>query len=252
MEILSTLYTEAIWRPLFSAIVFLYSTIPGGDFGVTVIVFTVLFRIVSFPLHWKARRAQQALAFIQPEMKKIQEKHKNDREAQGRALMELYAQKKVNPFSGCLPILIQLPILIALFQIFQGGFDANNLAYIYSFIPSPESINPLAFGFLDLSKGNIVLGFFAALSQYIQTKITLPPKPPPSDKPDFSSMFQKQTLYMLPLLVLFWSYTLPAALTFYWTISNIFGIVQDTVLNRSAKKSSSGDGASNGYSNTHK
>ena len=93
MEILSTLYTEAIWRPLFSAIVFLYSTIPGGDFGVTVIVFTVLFRIVSFPLHWKARRAQQALAFIQPEMKKIQEKHKNDREAQGRALMELYAQK---------------------------------------------------------------------------------------------------------------------------------------------------------------
>ncbi len=235
-EIISAVYTEAVWRPLLNGLMALYGMIPGGDFGVAVIAFTFIVRIIFIPLHWKARAAQQNLALIQPEVKKIQEKYKNDREGQGRALMELYAEKKINPMSGCLPILVQLPILFAIFSIFRSGFDPNVLDYLYAFIPRPDAVNPVAFGFLDLSKGNVILGFFAALTQYIQTKITLPPAAPISGRPDFSQIFQKQSLYLLPLLVLWWSYWLPAALTLYWTLLNIFGIVQDTLMSRLTKK----------------
>lgn len=215
----------------------LYAVIPGSDFGVAIIAFTLVLRVFLLPLHWKAKKAQQNLSALQPEVKKIQEKFNNDREGQGKALMALYAEKKVNPFSGCFPILIQLPILFALFQIFQSGFDPSFVSYLYSFVPNPGTVDPVAFGFLDLSKGNIALGFFAALTQYIQTKISLPPAPPPSDKPDFSQILQKQSLYVIPLMLLFFSYSFPAALTLYWTVLNIFGILQDTAIARlSAKK----------------
>lgn len=229
-------YTTIIWDPLFNGLIALYAVIPGGDFGIAIIALTFVLRLILLPLHIQAKRAQQNLATLQPEVKKIQEKFKSDREGQGRALMDLYATKKVNPFSGCLPLLIQIPILFALFQIFRSGFDPALLTHLYSFVPNPGTVDPIAFGFLDLSKGNIVLGFFAALTQYVQTKISLPPAPPPSDKPDFSQILQKQSLYLIPLMLLFFSYSFPAAITLYWTALNVFGILQDTVIARSAKK----------------
>src|SRR3989344_3576346 len=200
MDIFLSFYNEAIWRPLFNGLIWIY-TASGTDFGVAIILFTLVFRAVFFPLHWKARNAQKNLALIQPEMKRIQERFKNDREGQGRALMELYAKNKVNPFSGCLPLLIQLPVLIALFQIFRNGFDPTLLTYLYSFVPNPGNVNPIAFGFLDLAKGSLYLGFVAAVAQFIQTKITATPPAPPSDKPDFAHIMQKQMLYLFPLLV---------------------------------------------------
>lgn len=236
MSSFSSFYTTLVWSPLFNGLMWLYTVIPGSDFGVAIIAFTFVLRAILLPLHWKAKKAQQNLSALQPEVKKIQERFKKDREGQGKALMALYSEKKVNPFSGCFPILIQLPILFALFQIFRSGFDPELLAYLYSFVPNPGTVNPIAFGFLDLSKGNIALGFFAALTQYIQTKISLPPAPPPSDKPDFSQILQKQSLYMIPLMLLFFSYSFPAAVTLYWTILNIFGIVQDTAIARLTKK----------------
>jgi YidC/Oxa1 family membrane protein insertase len=252
MGFLSPLYHEYIWRPLFNGLFFLYAMLPGNDFGVAIVVFTIILRIILLPLHWKARMAQQSLASLQPEVKRIQEKYKNDREGQGRALMELYAEKKVNPFSGCLPLLIQFPILIALFQIFRSGLDPTFLIHLYSFLPHSISINPIAFGFLDLSKGNIILGFFAALSQFLQMKVSTPP-PPTGGKDDFSAIFQKQSLYLFPFLVLMWSNWLPAAITLYWTVLNIFGIVQDTILSRIAKKRTlSAADTSYGNSNTNK
>jgi len=231
-----SLYTAIVWSPLFNGLIWLYAVIPVNDFGIAIIAFTFVLRVLLLPLHWKAKKAQQNLSALQPEVKKIQEKFKNDREGQGKALMALYSERKVNPFSGCFPILIQLPILFALFQIFQSGFDPALLSYLYSFVPNPGTVNPVAFGFLDLSKGNVALGFFAALTQYIQTKISLPPPAPPSDKPDFSQILQKQSLYMIPLMLLFFSYSFPAAVTLYWTMLNIFGILQDTAIARLTKK----------------
>jgi len=183
---------------------------------------------------WKAQHAQRRLSLLQPEIKRIQDQHKNDREAQGRAMMDLYASHKVNPFSGCVVLLLQLPILIALFQVFRQGFEPAALQHLYTFMSNPGLLDPVSFGLLDLAKGNIYLGVIAAATQYLQTKFTAPaiPTPAAGGGSDFTKALQWQTTYFFPLLILFWSYTLPSALTLYWTVLNIFGIVQEIVVHK--------------------
>lgn len=233
MNPLISLYTEVLWRPLFNGLVWFYNVVPGQDLGFAIIALTIVIRIIMTPLHWKARTAQQDLARIQPEIKKIQEQFKNNKEGQGKALMELYSRHKVNPFSGCLVMLIQLPILIALFQVFRQGFDVEMLQYLYPFIQNPGALNPISFGILDLSQGNIYLGVAAAVSQYFQIKLSTPPQnATTSKKTDFSQIFQKQMLYVFPILLLVWSYTLPAALILYWTVLNILGIIQEFLMKK--------------------
>jgi YidC/Oxa1 family membrane protein insertase len=225
-------YNELLWRPLFNGLIFFYNGFPWQEFGLAIIALTIIIRLVLTPIFLKAQHAQKKLGLLQPEIKKLQEQHKNNKETQGKALMELYASHKVNPFSGCLMMLLQLPILIALFGVFQGVFKPENLSYLYSFVQNPGTLNPLSFGILDLSKGNIYLGALAAFSQYWQSKLTLAAVPPAAEKGEFTKVLQWQTLYFLPVLVLFWSYSLPAALTLYWTVLNILGIVQEIILHR--------------------
>lgn len=228
MNPLTFLYTEALWRPLFNGLVFFYNVFPLQDLGLAIIALTAVIRLILTPLLIKAQRAQRSMAVLQPELKLIQEKYKTDREAQGKALMELYAKHKVNPLSGCLPLLIQLPILIAVFQVFRQGLEPSALGYLYPFIDSPGALNSVSFGLLDLAKGNIYLGVVAAITQFLQTKLAAPPPTPASGKGgDFAKALQWQTTYFFPLLILFWSYTLPAALTLYWTTLNLFGILQE-------------------------
>lgn len=230
------IYTEFLWRPLFNGLVFFYTALPVQDLGLAIIVLTVAIRILLAPFLWKAQKAQKSLAAIQPEIKKLQERFKNDREGQGKALMELYAERRVNPFSGCLLMAVQLPILIALFQVFQKGFDPAELKYIYSFISNPGALNPTSFGLIDLARGNIYLGIFAAITQYLQTQLASPPAAPAGDKKDFAQMLQWQTKYIFPGLILVWSYTLPSALTLYWTVLNILGIVQEIIMKQIANR----------------
>ncbi len=229
MNFFTFLYTEVLWRPLFNGLVFFYTVLPGQDLGLAIIALTAAIRLVLAPLLLKAQRAQQRLALLQPELKRIQEKFKGDREGQGRATMELYAAHKINPLSGCLPLLIQLPILIAVFQVFRGGFEPSALGYLYSFIENPGALDPISFGILDLSRGNIYLGVAAAATQYLQTRLAAPP-PSGSGGGDFAKALQWQTTYFFPLLILFWSYSLPSALTLYWTTLNFFGILQEILL----------------------
>lgn len=197
-------------------------------------VLTVVIRLILTPLLLKARKAQKDMNFIQPEIKKIQEKYKNDREGQGKAMMELYAKHKVNPFSGCLVMLIQLPILIALFQVLNSGVGQVEAKFLYSFVANPEILPPLSLGILDLSKGSLYLGVLAAITQFIQTKMTVGPQPNKKinsgGKRDFAQTLQWQSLYIFPALILVWSYTLPSALILYWTVLNILGIVQEIIM----------------------
>ncbi|TSC78853.1 MAG: preprotein translocase subunit YidC [Parcubacteria group bacterium Gr01-1014_33] len=232
---MSSLYIELLYRPLFNGLVFFYTALPVHDLGVSIILLTMVIRVALTPFLWKGQKAQRALAALQPEIKKIQETFKNDKEKQGRAMMELYAKHRVNPFSGCLALIIQLPVLIALFQVFHKGFNPDELSYLYSFIQNPGSLNPLSFGVFDLSKGSIWVGAVAALTQYFQTRLTLPSTPPSKTKGDFSQILQNQALYLFPGLILLWSWSLPSALPLYWTVLNIIGIVQEMVVRRIGK-----------------
>ena len=243
------LYHTIFLKPIFNALIGLYNLV--CDVGIAIILLTLAVRLLILPVTLQSMKSQKALQALQPKLNALKEKYKTDKQGLAKATMELYKQEKVNPASSCLPLLIQLPVLIALFQIFRNGFDPTLLTYLYSFVPNPGNVNPIAFGFLDLAKGSLYLGFVAAVAQFIQTKITAPPPAPPSDKPDFAHIMQKQMLYLFPLLVLWWSYSLPAALTLYWTFLNIFGIVQDTIVNRIMKKKEKIDGTANQYGHTH-
>ena len=108
------LYNEFLYRPLFNLLVFFYNTIAFSDVGIAIVLLTVFTRLIFLPLSQKAIRSQKALQELQPQIKAIQEKYKDNKEEQGRQVMAFYKQNKTNPLSGCLPLLIQLPILIAL------------------------------------------------------------------------------------------------------------------------------------------
>lgn len=217
---------------MFNGLVWFYTVLPGHDLGVAILALTVLIRLVMTPLLFRAQEAQKELALFQPEIKKIQDGLKHDKQAQGKALAEFYSKKGVNPFSGCLLILVQLPVLLALFSVFRTGLEEGSLQFLYNFVPNPGHLNPHSFfGLLDLSRGNLYLGVAAALTQYLQTKLTVVvPVPSGAERGGFADALRWQSNYVFPALILVWSYTLPAALTLYWTALNILGILQEIVV----------------------
>ncbi len=229
MDLIITIFNESLYRPLFNALVWLYNIIPGNDLGIAIIVLTVIIRLILYPLSKKAIQSQKAINKLQPKMKEIQKKYKN-KEEQAKAMMELYQKHKVNPMAGCLPILIQLPLLIALYQVFINGLKPEALSALYSFIPSPESLNVMFLGLIDLSQRNIFLALLAGFFQFIQSKMIMPKnlntKKGKSDSMDFASIMSKQMLYFMPLITIFIAWSLPAALPLYWIVITLFGILQ--------------------------
>jgi YidC/Oxa1 family membrane protein insertase len=160
--------------------------------------------------------------------------NKDNKEEQAKHLMELYKEKGVNPFSGCFPILIQLPILIALYQVFLKIFDQTQLNFLYSFIARPDSIHQMAFGFINLAEKSIFLAVLAGVSQYLQAltmpQINVSPRNIKSNEPDMAKILSYQTKYFFPVLIVIFSWNLPAALPLYWTVLNLFAIVQQTLI----------------------
>lgn len=231
MNIFSLLYNELLYRPLFNGLVLLYAILPAQDLGIAIVLFTAAVRLVLTPFLYKTLRSQLEMARIQPEIRRIQERFKNNREEQGKALMALYAEHRVNPFSGCLGMIVQIMVFIPLFQVFQNGLDGSQLGLLYGWVPNPGTLNLISLGFLDLSRRSIPLGVFAAFTQYLQTRLAATP-PPGAEEQQMARMMRIQTTYLFPLLVLFWSSTLASAFALYWTTLNVFGILQERIMKR--------------------
>lgn len=232
VNIFSLIYNEILWRPLFNGLIWFYTALPFHDLGIAIIFLTLTIRIILSPLLLRARRAQKELALIQPEVKKIQEQFKNNREGQGKATMELYAAHKVNPFSGCLIMVVQLPILLALFQVFREGLDPAMLSYLYSFVSRPAEVSAIAFGLLNLAAVNMYLGGAAAIIQFFQMRLVAVPSIPTKGMPDIGKIMQWQ----LPIIVFIASFQLPSSLALYWTVSNLFDILQEIIIRRVARR----------------
>ena len=251
---MSFVFNELGYRPLYNLLIFVYNVFPLADFGIAIIIVTIIIKIILIPLSRKQIESQKKMQELQPRIKEIQEKHKNDKEKQSRAMLELYKEKKTNPLSGCLPMIVQLIFLIAiyriLFNISQSGLivEANNL---YSFISNPGQINHSFLGIIDLSAtlslshltiGNIphlILILLAAGSQYFQTKMLMAKQPKAQKNAkggDFSQMMTQQMLYLGPLLTLFIGFKFPAGLSLYWLVSTGFMIVQQYQLEKKEKK----------------
>jgi len=229
MDFIITIFNEVLYRPLFNALIWIYNIVPGNDLGIAIILLTILIRFILYPLSKKAIQSQKAISFLQPKIKEIQKKYKN-KEEQAKVMMELYKKHKVNPMAGCLPILIQLPILIALYRVFFSGLNMETLNILYGFIQRPDSLNLMFLGLINLSQKNIFLAILAGFFQFIQSKMILPQNitkdKSKSGGLDFSSIMSQQMLYFMPIITIFIAWNLPSALPLYWIVITIFGIVQ--------------------------
>ncbi|KPJ54668.1 hypothetical protein AMJ47_03895 [Parcubacteria bacterium DG_72] len=231
MNVFIQTFNLILYQPLFNALVLLYLYLPGHDFGIAVIVLTILIKLILYPLGSQAIRYQKALSALQPKMKEVQQKFKNDKEGQAKAMMKLYKTEKVNPFSGCLPLLVQLPILIGLFQVFLRGFGETQLEFLYNFVPHPGQINTSFLGIVDLAEASIVLAVLTGLAQFFQTKmVTAQQKTSSKGSLGFSQMMQKQMLFFFPLFIVFILWRLPAAIALYWLTTTLFTIGQQYII----------------------
>ena len=154
-------------------------------------------------------------------------------------MMKLYKEEKINPFSSCLPLLIQLPFLFALYSVFQTGLSNGDLNLIYPFIYNPGHINTLAFGFLNLADKNWILAVLAGAAQFWQAKMLMVKKPEINNKDSkdegMASMMNKQMTYMMPIMTVFIGVSLPGGLVLYWLVMTVLTALQQIWVFRQKK-----------------
>lgn len=231
MDLIISAFNTLLYQPLFNALVLLYQYLPGQDLGIAVIVLTILIRLAIYPLTLQGIRSQKVLQELQPKIKEIQEKHKGNKEKQAKETMGLYQKEKINPLSGCLPLLVQLPILLALYQVLIKGLRPEALSSLYSFVPFLDRIDPTFLGLINLGEPFVILAFLTGAVQFIQTKM-ITPKTKSSKKggSNFTQMMQKQMLYFFPVFTVLILLRLPSALALYWLISSLFTILQQKIM----------------------
>jgi YidC/Oxa1 family membrane protein insertase len=229
MELLINIFNEVLYRPLFNLLVLIYEYFPLQDFGIAVILLTVLIKVFLYPLGKQSIRVQKVVNELQPKIQEIQKKYKDNKAEQARLTIELYKKEKINPFAGILPLLIQIPILIALYQLFWKGIQADGATRLYSFVSISGPIDPTFLGGINLSNPNLALAIFAGVSQFWQVKLASPKLPKPANRnqfPQFSAIMQKQMLYFFPVFTIFILLKIPSAVALYWAVSTLFTIGQ--------------------------
>ncbi len=233
------IFQTIFYQPILNLLVLLYNTVSFKDFGVAIILLTIVIRLILWPLSQKSIKAQKDLQDLQPKINDLKEKFKDDKQAQATATMQLYKDHHINPFSSCLPLLIQLPFLIAVFNVFRDGLN-NKLELLYSFVQKPAAINFIAFNFLDLSKPNIYLAVLAGAAQFWQAKMMLAKRPevktPGSKDEDMAAIMSKQMLYIMPVMTIFIGASLPGGLTFYWFLVTILTALQQLLIMKHKNK----------------
>jgi len=236
MQLLVQAFNTILYQPLLNILILLYEYLPGNDFGVAVIVLTILTKVIFYPLGVKAIKSQKALSTLQPKIKEIQAKYKDNKEQQTREIMALYKREKINPFSGCLPLLIQLPVLIALYRVFWSGLQPEQMVFLYSFVSPPGVIDTTFLGIVNLANPNIVIALLAGIFQFVQVKMATS-KPKENEKKDssFAGQMQKQMLYFMPAFMVLILFRLPSAVGLYWLTTTLFTIVQQYVILKKEK-----------------
>lgn len=231
---MSTIFNTILFEPIFNALVFIYNIIPGKDFGIAIVGLTILIRILFIPLSLKTLKAQRELARVQPKIKELQEKHKGDKNALGQATMALYKEHKVNPLGGCLPMLIQLPVLIALYKAFSSGLKPESLQWLYPFVANPGAIKELSLGFINLAQRSPVLAILAGVLQWFQARQSAKYQARyGAGKVDpTTQMMNRQMLYFFPIMIIVIAWNLPTGLAIYWIVTTLFSIIEQYFINR--------------------
>lgn len=228
------LYNTIFLEPIFNALIWLYNLV--GDVGIAIVILTIAVRLIILPITLRSLKSQKALQELQPKLNALKEKHKGNREALAKATMGLYKQEKVNPASSCLPLLIQLPVFIALYQAMRIGLQNGGMDLLYGFIGDPGAVDPVGFGFVDLAKASVPLAVLAGASQYWQAKMLSRHKPekkiPGSKDESMLGAMNKQMLYVMPVFTVVIGFSLPGGVILYWLVTNLLTILQQYVFLR--------------------
>lgn len=227
-------FTFLVYQPVYNLIIFLANLFPVANFGLAIVSATIVIKLIFLPLSKKQIESQKKLQELQPKMKAIQEKYKDDKERQSREMMELYKKHDVNPVMGCLPLIVQVIFLIAIYHVImrisESGFGVD-AGILYPFVADPGVLSHEFFGIASLEAPSILFAVLAAVGQFYQMKMlsqgkTVEKKESDGKDPDFATIMNKQMLYMGPILTLFIGIKFPSALSLYWLVSTIFSIAQ--------------------------
>ena len=252
MNIFSFIFQEVLYRPLLNLLVFFYQ-LPYVDFGMAILFITILSRILIWPLSSKMikdqREGQIKSQEIREKIKEVQEKYKGDVARQNEEVVKIWKEMKFNPLAGFAPMIIQIIIMIALYQVLRAVIQPEGLSLLYSFVPHPGEINPIFLRVLDLSKASPILAILTGVIQYFYSKMSLALQPKISGKKKnrpssgqerqmqtFQKLMQNQMIYFLPVMTVFIVWSLPAALSFYWFFSTLIGIFQQKMITKKDKK----------------
>ena len=184
------------------------------NYGLSIILFTIVVKVLLLPLTIKQTKSTKAMQDIQPKIQEIQTKYKDKPEKQQQEIMKIYTEAKINPLAGCLPLLIQMPILIALFSVLREPVT-------YGVFVDQEQLATAAQGFLwvqDLTKPDVILSILSGATSFLMQTLMMPM--------DQQQGSMKMMTYVMSAMMLFWGFTFPAGLTLYWTIGNVFAIAQ--------------------------
>lgn len=256
-----------IVQPIFNLLIGLYSIIPGGDFGISLIIFTILVRFALFPLIKKQLHQTKIMRKLQPELVKIKKRAKGNRQLEGMQMLELYKKHGVSPFRSIGILLIQLPIFLALFSVIQifTTYRDQIAKFTYDFmegigpikqlIEHPDQFNEKLLGLVDLTKAAfstngvdiflIVLAVVAAYTQYIMSKQTMPhsenkkrlrdimkeaAEGKQADQSEMNAAMMTKMVKILPFFMFFVMISVPGALALYYAVSNIVAVAQQSYL----------------------
>jgi YidC/Oxa1 family membrane protein insertase len=236
----SYLYHTFVFNPLYNGFVFIFDVLPWIDVGLAVILFTIIIRLILFPLSKKAVITQVKMKEIEPELNRLK-KEVPDRQEQAMKVMELYKNKGVNPFSSILLLFIQLPIIFALYSIFiRSGFPDIQTDLLYSFVSLPENIKTTFLGMFNVLDRSIIFALIAAISQFLQLHFSLASSGAPvkSDSPsmDAAQNAMKNMKYVFPVIVFIIAYKISAVVAIYWAVSSIFTLGQELVVRKHIKR----------------
>jgi YidC/Oxa1 family membrane protein insertase len=238
----SYIWHTFFFDPIYNALVLFIDIIPGGDVGLAIIATVVLVKFILLPLSIKAAKTQKIIREIEPKLKELKEKFKDKREEQAVAMMAIYKEAGINPFASIALIFLQLPIVIALyFAVSKGGgvvLPDINTALLYSFIPEPSNASMNFLGLFDITAKSTILALLAAITQFFQVKMVMPPLAPrdpnaaPSFKDDFARNMQLQMQYVMPVIIFFVAFALSAAIALYFVVSNVVAILQELYIKK--------------------
>lgn len=236
---ISAAYDALVREPLYNAIIGILELVPGANLAASVVILTILVRLILFPISKSALISQMKMRELQPEIEEIKRRNKENQQQAAVETMALYRKHRVNPFASLGMIFIQIPIFIGLYSVFSGSFEAVDQSLLYPFVPVPQgAIDPFLFG-IDLRAKSVILAAVAAFTQHLAgrflVKSAQTAATPEGFQADFTKAMRTMSLYFMPALTFVFSAALAAALPLYWAVGSLFTVAQELYLRRYRK-----------------